>query len=133
MAAPKRDNRRAFTQTQKNAILYQQNGKCAGTECKHGKLDPRITHFHHIEPWAAGGRTITENGVALCLICHGLIGHKERLAKIDGSSKPKKTKKQNKRKNSAKRSGSSSDPLNGIERSLREYERGMDRIGKGLF
>lgn len=34
-----RDGRRAFTQTQKNEILYQQNSKCA--KC-HEMLDPSV-------------------------------------------------------------------------------------------
>jgi len=84
---PSRDLRRAFNQTQKNKILYQQNGKCA--RC-HGKLDPRAIHYHHKKPWASGGRTITENGRALCPTCHAIVSSEERLKKVD----KERTKKQ---------------------------------------
>ncbi|MEM3580519.1 MAG: HNH endonuclease signature motif containing protein [Candidatus Bathyarchaeia archaeon] len=84
---PKRDSRRAFTATQKKEILYQQDNKCA--RC-HKPLDPRATHFHHIKPWSAGGRTITVNGAAVCANCHEIITHKERLKKVDKKRRRKK-------------------------------------------
>jgi len=84
-----RDARRAFTKTQKDEILYQQNNRCAGTECKHKKLDPRAIHYHHIKSWSENGRTITTNGAALCPTCHALSHHKENLKKVD--KKPEKT------------------------------------------
>jgi len=83
---PKRDKRRSFGSSQKKEILYQQDNKCAGC---HEKLDPRATHFHHKKPWSSGGRTITQNGRALCPKCHEIISHKERLKKVD----KKRTKK----------------------------------------
>ena len=73
-----RDTRRAFTQTQKNEILYQQDGKCA--KC-HAKLDLRVVEFDHIRAWAAQGRTVTQNGAGLCPTCHRLKKHRERLKK----------------------------------------------------
>lgn len=88
-----RDRRRSFTVTQKNEILYQQGGYCAGTWCGHSRLDPRNTHFHHDEPWSVGGRTITQNGVALCPNCHGIIEHKNRLKRLDkGRERPQRNK-----------------------------------------
>ena len=75
-----RDTRRVFSQSQKKEILYQQDNKCA--RC-HEKLDPRAIHFHHIKPWSSGGRTITQNGAALCPKCHEILTHKERLKKMD--------------------------------------------------
>lgn len=83
---PKADSRRAFTPTQKKQILYQQNNKCA--KC-HKPLDPRAIHFHHIKPWSSGGRTITQNGAALCPTCHEILTHKERLKKVDKRRKKK--------------------------------------------
>jgi ssDNA-binding Zn-finger/Zn-ribbon topoisomerase 1 len=53
---PKRDSRRAFTETQKKAILHQQDYKCA--RC-HKKLDLRATQFDHKKPWASGGPVLT--------------------------------------------------------------------------
>lgn len=88
---PKKDARRLFTQTQKNEILYQQDNKCASSECHHKKLDPRTIEFDHKKPWASGGRTIKENGRALCGNCHKIITHKQRLKKIDKKRKPKKS------------------------------------------
>jgi hypothetical protein len=58
---PERDSKRAFTQTQRKEILYQQDMKCA--VC-HKKLDPRDIEYDHKKPWASGGRTKTENGRA---------------------------------------------------------------------
>ncbi|NOX71692.1 MAG: HNH endonuclease [Candidatus Micrarchaeota archaeon] len=85
----KRDSRRTFTITQKKEILYQQNNKCA---ICHKKLDPRAIEFDHGKPWADGGRTITQNGRALCPTCHRIKHHKERLKKIEGRTKKKKNK-----------------------------------------
>ena len=90
-----RDSRRAFSQTQKKEILYQQNNKCA--KC-HKKLDPREIEFDHKKPWASGGRTITINGRALCAKCHKIVTHQDRLKKVD-----------------KKRSKSKSDNLLGIK------------------
>jgi hypothetical protein len=81
-----RDTRRAFTSTQKNEILYQQDNKCA---ICHEKLDPRAKHFHHEKPWSSGGRTITQNGRALCANCHEKETHKERLKKVDKKRRKK--------------------------------------------
>jgi hypothetical protein len=75
-----RDGRRAFTQTQKNEILYQQNSKCA--KC-HEALDIRIVQYDHIKAWADKGRTITQNGAALHPNCHALKTHIERVKQID--------------------------------------------------
>lgn len=79
-----RDKRRAFTKTQKNEILHQQNMKCA--KCKN-KLDPRAIDFDHKKPWADKGRTVTENGRALCKNCHGIVTHKTNLKKVDKKKK----------------------------------------------
>jgi 5-methylcytosine-specific restriction endonuclease McrA len=84
---PIRDSRRAFNQTQRNRILFQQNSKCA--KC-HKKLDPRAMHFHHKKPWSSGGRTITENGRALCPTCHAIVTSEERLKKVDKKRRTKK-------------------------------------------
>jgi len=82
-APPTRDSRRSFSATQKKEILYQQDNKCASSICHHKKLDPRAIEFDHKKPWASGGRTITENGRALCPECHKIITHNERLRKTD--------------------------------------------------
>ena len=84
----KKDIRRAFTKTQQNEILYQQDGKCA--KC-HEKLDPRATEFDHKKPWASGGRTIKTNGRALCANCHRKITHETRLKRVDKKRKPRNT------------------------------------------
>ena len=85
-----RDTRRAFTQTQKKEILYQQDNKCA---ICHKKLDPRDIEYDHKKPWASGGRTKTVNGRALCGSCHNKITHKTKLKKVDSKkTNPKKPK-----------------------------------------
>jgi 5-methylcytosine-specific restriction endonuclease McrA len=83
-----KDSRRRFTETQKNAILARQHYKCA--ECGK-KLDPRAKHIHHIKPWSSGGKTIVENGRALCPTCHAKETQKEILNKVDKKRKPKST------------------------------------------
>ena len=75
-----RDKRRAFTITQKTAILYQQDSKCA---ICHKKLDPRAIDYDHIKEWSASGKTIIKNGAALCPICHRIKTHKSLVKKID--------------------------------------------------
>lgn len=84
---PQRDSRRAFSQTQKHEILHQQDNKCA--RC-HRKLDPRAIQFDHAKPWASGGRTITQNGRALCGECHDIVTHAQRLKKVDKKRRTKK-------------------------------------------
>jgi len=83
---PKRDSRRAFSPTQKEAILSKQNGICV--KCRK-KLDPRAIHFHHKKPWSSGGRTTVANGKAVCGTCHEILSHKERLKKVDRKRKKK--------------------------------------------
>lgn len=85
----RRDGRRAFNQTQRKEILYQQDNKCARSEC-HKKLDPRDIRYHHEKPWASGGRTITINGRAVCGSCHNILHHKMNLKKSDKKRKPNK-------------------------------------------
>ena len=87
----KRDVRRAFNQTQRKEILYQQDSKCA--RC-HQRLDPRDIHYHHEKPWASGGRTITTNGRAVCGSCHNILHHEIKVKESD------KTKKSNRDNNS---------------------------------
>ena len=82
-----RDSRRAFTQTQKNEILFQQDYKCA---ICHKKLDPRAIEYDHIKPWAAGGRTITINGRALCANCHRIFTKESIRKKADKKHKKRK-------------------------------------------
>ena len=81
-----KDTRRSFTETQKNEILHQQDGKCA--RC-HKRLDPRAKHFHHAKPWASGGRTKTANGKAVCPTCHKILTHQEQVKQADSTRKTK--------------------------------------------
>lgn len=82
--AQARDKKRAFTKAQKDAILHQQDYYCA--KC-HKKLDPRAIHYHHIKPWAYGGRTVVENGAAVCPTCHTLLDHEMRLKNAESKSR----------------------------------------------
>jgi len=108
-----RDIRRSFTITQKNDLRHQQDNRCASDECKHSKLDQRTIHYHHIKPWAAGGKTITQNGAALCPDCHELIKHKTNLKNAEkrGEKKPK-TKKSDSNSSKNKERSSSIHPRN---------------------
>ena len=78
-----RDSRRSFTKSQKEAILYWQQYRCA--RC-HYPLDNRAVKFHHKKHWSQGGRTTIKNGIALCSICHDIIHHEERIWMADYKS-----------------------------------------------
>ena len=67
---PKNDALRYFTDTQKDVIWDQQNGKCAGTSCEHSILEKSYVKFHHKKGWADKGQTVIENGQAVCSDCH---------------------------------------------------------------
>lgn len=99
LSAPKsRDKRRSFTKTQQTEILQQQKGKCA---ICHKSLDFRAIDYDHKKPWAAEGRTITENGRALHPNCHAIVTHDARLRKVEPKRKQRKkhkTTKKQKRK-----------------------------------
>ena len=84
----KRDSRRSFSKEQKKKILYQQNYKCA--KC-HKLLHLNSTDFDHINPWADKGKTVTENGAALCKNCHGMKTTEDRIKKME--KKPKSEKR----------------------------------------
>ena len=85
--AENRDKRRAFTATQKNDILYQQENKCA---ICHKKLDPRAIEFDHRKEWSASGKTTIKNGAALCPTCHRIKTHKSLVKKIDNPKTQRK-------------------------------------------
>lgn len=74
------DSRRSFGEVQKNKILARQHYKCA--KCGK-KLDPQAKHIHHIRPWSEGGKTIAENGMALCPTCHEKQTQEEILKRVD--------------------------------------------------
>jgi hypothetical protein len=81
---------RAFTNYQKDEIIYQQNGKCASALCKHKKLDPKKIQFEHKKPWTNKGRIVMQYGRAVCIECHS----------TKTMSKKTKTTKKSKIKNS---------------------------------
>jgi len=72
------DEDRFFTHDQKLSIFRRDRGVChiCGRKLEFG--DPR-THYHHVDPYVAGGETETENGLLVCKDCH--------LKKIHGGSK----------------------------------------------
>lgn len=69
--------RRYATAKQTEAILYRQDGICAGPGCKH-----RIAHIHHDTPWSLGGRTDLDHLTGYCAKCHAL----EHQGRLSGSS-----------------------------------------------
>ncbi len=75
-----RDKKRAFSQTQKNEIWDQQNGRCA---LCHKKLKASTVEYDHGQAWSEGGKTSIDNGRALCPNCHREKHHKARLRKIE--------------------------------------------------
>ena len=88
----KRDTRRSFSRDQQAEIWDRQNGKCAGSYCKHSRLLRGATHFDHIIPWEKGGKTVVSNGQALCPTCHEKKSRRDRLKTID---KTRKTRRDN--------------------------------------
>ncbi len=118
-----RDKKRAFSTTQKNQILYQQNNKCG--KC-HKPLDMRAIEYHHIKPWSAGGRTITVNGAALCPTCHKIIGHEERLKEQE-----KPVGKQTK---SSSKSGATTKPRTSKKKvsPIEEYDRSVKKMNRDI-
>lgn len=63
---PRRDPRRLFTNNQRNHIASRQHQNCH--DC--GNVLPEPFHIHHIVPWAEGGLTDEDNGIAVCPNCH---------------------------------------------------------------
>jgi superfamily II DNA or RNA helicase len=64
---PRRDPRRLFSSSQRTHIASRQHWAC--DECGRDISDG-IFHAHHVIPWADGGPTETDNGVAVCPDCH---------------------------------------------------------------
>ena len=63
---PRRDPRRLFTAAERRQVAAKQQHACA--VC-HDDL-PAIFHVHHVIPWSDGGRTESDNGMAVCPDCH---------------------------------------------------------------
>jgi superfamily II DNA or RNA helicase len=63
---PRRDPRRLFHQTERLVIAARQHHQCA--VCK--ETLPDVFHAHHRIPWAVGGLTQPDNGIAVCPDCH---------------------------------------------------------------
>ncbi|WP_345761064.1 HNH endonuclease signature motif containing protein [Diaminobutyricibacter sp. McL0608] len=61
--------RRLFTGSQRVA-LAERDGGCRWPGCDR---PPSWTEAHHIDPWAAGGRTDLDDGVLLCRHHHLLL------------------------------------------------------------
>jgi 5-methylcytosine-specific restriction endonuclease McrA len=62
-----RDERRSFSQAEKNEVLTRQKGICA--LCNQ-PLDVVATHFDPIRPWNKEGKTEAKEIRALCASCH---------------------------------------------------------------
>ena len=58
--------RRLFTKKQRNIIAWLSGGICNICKC------PLDSNFHadHISPFSKGGKTIIQNGQALCPSCN---------------------------------------------------------------
>ena len=72
------DEDRIFGYDQKLVIFRKYGGVCqvCGEKLEFGDS---YTHYHHIDPYIAGGETEVENGLLVCQDCH--------LNKVHGSSK----------------------------------------------
>ena len=76
----KKNKREPIAQSQKNEILAKQKNNCA--KCKE-PLDMRSKHFDHIKEVYKGGKSRTNNLQALCVTCHAIKTHKEKLQKVE--------------------------------------------------
>lgn len=65
-----KDPRRIFTDADKVAIVERQGGRC--NDCGQVLGGEIAHHFHHVVPHAQGGLTTRENGIAVCVDCHGV-------------------------------------------------------------
>lgn len=72
------DEDRIFSYDQKLAIFRKYDGVCQVCGKKLGFGDSH-THYHHIDPYVAGGETAVENGLLVCQDCH--------LNKVHGGNK----------------------------------------------
>ena len=72
----KKKPKKRITQSIKNKIWDDQNGKCA--RC-YKQLSPSTTEYHHIKHHSKGGTVDIENMSALCVSCHKIIHNEERI------------------------------------------------------
>jgi len=73
----KENIRQPVGSSQKSKVFDGQNGKCY--RCKE-KLKLSHTEYHHVKFVSKGGKSKTDNLVALCANCHSEI-HKDEKAK----------------------------------------------------
>jgi len=77
-AKPRRDAKRAFSESVKNHVWDRQQGKCAKCE---NQLNRVATEYDHKVAWEAGGLRAEENCQAFCANCHRIKTNEDRLAK----------------------------------------------------
>ena len=63
-----KDQRRIFTESDKQEIMLRQGGHCH--DCGQAFAENTKAEFHHVVPHSQGGITETENGIACCEDCH---------------------------------------------------------------
>ena len=59
--------RRLFNKRQRLILAMRSGGRCEGCGKKLTKSD---YHADHVRPWSKGGKTVTNNGAALCATCN---------------------------------------------------------------
>ncbi|TAJ95908.1 MAG: HNH endonuclease [Gammaproteobacteria bacterium] len=64
--------KRIFTKRQKRILAFVSGGKCVAC----GKFLQSGFHADHVIPFSKGGRTVTNNGQALCPECNLAKGAK---------------------------------------------------------
>jgi hypothetical protein len=73
------DPKRAFDDAERYVIFHNANGKCQGSkkyhwyvedECKGTVEWGKTFHADHVDPHSNGGKTLLENGQALCSVCN---------------------------------------------------------------
>lgn len=88
----KENARQPIGSSQKSKVFDDQNGLC--WKCRH-KLKLGFTQYHHLKFVSKGGKTKTDNLVAICANCHSEIHKEEKANDMD--------KKREKNKNTTKK------------------------------
>lgn len=79
-----------FPESVKQEVLVLSRRHC----CLCHKFAGLYTNIHHIQPVADGGPNTLDNAVALCLECHGQVGHYNSRHPIGVKYKPEEVRRQ---------------------------------------
>lgn len=79
---PVRDEKRRFSEADRDALYKSAEGKCEGC----GRELCTGWEAHHVKAWELGGLTVLENGQALCIPCHRATQRQEEKVDLESSA-----------------------------------------------